>query len=140
MGAGVETTRELDAEVHEAAPRRGRLRRVGRRMGRGLLLLLALALIGTAIQEVLQRREAAAHPPPGELVELPDGRRIHLEVAGEQRGGTHGRVRARRGGIHSGLGMDGSGLRSPSTRRWSPTIVQGWAGAIRARTGQRWTG
>lgn len=66
-------------------------RRLGRRLGRGALwglaALLVLALSGATAQVIAERRAAAAHPPPGELVRLPDGRMLHLHVEGRQHTG-----------------------------------------------------
>lgn len=50
-------------------------------------LLLVLVLTGLLVQVVAERRDAAANPPPGELVALPDGRSLHLQVAGEDHDG-----------------------------------------------------
>ncbi|HSJ34513.1 MAG TPA: alpha/beta hydrolase [Acidimicrobiia bacterium] len=49
--------------------------------------VLILALFATVMQAIAERRDAAAYPPPGEHVELPDGRRLHLQIAGEQHDG-----------------------------------------------------
>lgn len=70
-------------------PRCGR--RFGRRLLRGLAtvsaVVIALGLVGGVAQAIAERRDAAAHPPPGELVEVDDGRSIHLQVSGEQHEG-----------------------------------------------------
>jgi len=50
-------------------------------------VLTVLALVGAVLQSVAERRDAAAHPAPGERVTLPDGRQLHLQVAGEAHDG-----------------------------------------------------
>ena len=77
-------------EVYDDATDRrrpSRLRRIGRRVGRLLAGLIVLALVAALVQAVLERRDSAAHPAPGEHVSLPDGRRLHLHVTGEQHDG-----------------------------------------------------
>jgi pimeloyl-ACP methyl ester carboxylesterase len=57
-------------------------RRVARVVGRsagGLLGVVAAAVTTTTVLDAIDRRRVL---PPGELVELPDGRRLHLDVAG----------------------------------------------------------
>ena len=46
-------------------------------------VLVILGLVGAVTQVLLERRDAAAHPAPGEFVALPDGRSLHLQVSGE---------------------------------------------------------
>lgn len=73
--------------ARSARPKRrrtGRLRRWAIRSVAGLVGLLALAATVTAL---LDARDARRHPPPGDLVQLSDGRVLHLQVAGEQHGG-----------------------------------------------------
>jgi pimeloyl-ACP methyl ester carboxylesterase len=68
-----------------AAPRkRRRLRTWAIRILAGLLLLI-VAAVGTSA--LLEWRDARRFPAPGDLVELPDGRQLHLDVRGEQHGG-----------------------------------------------------
>jgi pimeloyl-ACP methyl ester carboxylesterase len=68
-----------------AVPRkRRRLRTWAIRVLAGLVLL-GLAAAGTSA--LLEWRDARRYPAPGDLVELPDGRRLHLDVRGEQHGG-----------------------------------------------------
>lgn len=49
----------------------------------GLLAVVALALVGTTLLDARDRRR----PPPGELIELSDGRMLHLQIAGVEHGG-----------------------------------------------------
>lgn len=65
--SGRRNTRRLPRSV------RGSLWTVG-----GLLAVAALALAGTALLDARDQRR----PAPGELVELPDGRVVHLQIAG----------------------------------------------------------
>jgi pimeloyl-ACP methyl ester carboxylesterase len=90
----VNTSARLDRHPRSAAdkvdgmaPTPGWLRRWGRRIGRALAGLLVLALVGAGTQTVLERRATAAHPPPGDLVTLPDGRALHVQIAGEEHDG-----------------------------------------------------
>jgi pimeloyl-ACP methyl ester carboxylesterase len=84
--------------------RLSRLRRLRRRVRQALVALLALALVGTGIQVFAERRYAASHPAPGEHVELGDGRRIHLQVAGEHHDGPTVVLLAGAGGSVSAWG------------------------------------
>jgi pimeloyl-ACP methyl ester carboxylesterase len=68
-----------------AAPRkRRRLRTWAIRILASLLLLAIGAAVTSALLEL---RDARRFPAPGDLVALPDGRRLHLDVRGEQHGG-----------------------------------------------------
>ena len=58
-----------------------------RRAVRVIVVLTALALAGAGLQTLAERRHAAAHPAPGEHVGLADGRRLHVQVAGEKHDG-----------------------------------------------------
>lgn len=82
-------TAQEEVPVHHGEPRDSRRRR--RRWPRVLLttvfVLVGLALVGALVQVGAERRDAAAHPPPGELVSLPDGRELHLQVTGEEHDG-----------------------------------------------------
>jgi pimeloyl-ACP methyl ester carboxylesterase len=81
-------TPHTENEVESRPPSRRRWpRRLGRAAIRVVAILAGLAVIGVAFQAVAERRDAAAHPPPGELVPLPDGRQLHLQVAGEAHDG-----------------------------------------------------
>lgn len=71
----------------EVPTKRSWLRRISRRAGQAVAVLTVLALIGAMIQAIAERRDAVAHPAPGELVELSDGRQLHLQVAGEEHAG-----------------------------------------------------
>lgn len=80
------------AQIHhpatdDAPAKRSWPRRIARRGTQAVAVFLVLALVGALVQAVAERRDAAAHPAPGELVELPDGRRLHLQIAGEQHEG-----------------------------------------------------
>jgi pimeloyl-ACP methyl ester carboxylesterase len=82
-------TLRTDANAPPADPRSrdaSRWRRVGRGglwvLG-GLLTLATLALAGTALLDAREQRR----PPPGELVDLPDGRKLHLQISGEEHAG-----------------------------------------------------
>jgi pimeloyl-ACP methyl ester carboxylesterase len=68
-------------------PRRSWPLRLGHAALRTVAVLTILALVGSTLQALSERRDAAAHPPPGELVTLPDGRHLHLQVAGEDHDG-----------------------------------------------------
>ena len=81
------TTPTPDPTRTPGATRRSWPRRLGRTALWVIAILTVLALVGAAVQAVAQRRDAAAHPPPGELVTLPDGRQLHLQVAGEAHDG-----------------------------------------------------
>jgi pimeloyl-ACP methyl ester carboxylesterase len=81
----ISTPAPAETRVPEARPRRaGRLRRWGLRASGGLL---ALVLLAAAITALLDARDARRFPAPGDLVELADGRMLHLQVAGEQHEG-----------------------------------------------------
>jgi pimeloyl-ACP methyl ester carboxylesterase len=54
---------------------------------RGLAGLLLLVIGAAATSALLELRDARRFPAPGDLVELPDGRQLHLDVRGEQHGG-----------------------------------------------------
>jgi pimeloyl-ACP methyl ester carboxylesterase len=62
-------------------------RRVGRWALRVVAALAVLAVVGAGLQAVAERRDAAAHPPPGQVVELADGRHLHLQVQGLEHDG-----------------------------------------------------
>lgn len=79
--------RQAPAADATASPRRSWPRRIGRWMTWALAALLTLALTGATLQAIAERRDAMAHPAPGEHVELPDGRHLHLQVAGEHHDG-----------------------------------------------------
>jgi pimeloyl-ACP methyl ester carboxylesterase len=76
-------TSTTDAPPTTGSTRRSWSRRLGRAALRTVVVLTVLGLVGAAFQAVAERRDAAAHPPPGELVTLADGRHLHLQVAGE---------------------------------------------------------
>jgi pimeloyl-ACP methyl ester carboxylesterase len=63
-----------------------------RRLLRGTLWLVAglagVGVLAVAVTAVLDARDARRYPAPGDLVELGDGRDLHLYVAGEETGGT----------------------------------------------------
>ena len=82
----VDRPRPSDADAKTAA-RRSWPRRIGRRFIQMVAAVLVLALIAMVMQAIAERRDAAAHPPPGEHVELPDGRHLHLQIAGEHHNG-----------------------------------------------------
>ena len=81
------TTPATDPTRTPGSTRRSWPRRLGRAVLRVVATMAALALAGATFQAVAERRDAAAHPPPGELVTLPDGRQLHLQVAGEAHDG-----------------------------------------------------
>jgi pimeloyl-ACP methyl ester carboxylesterase len=86
---GTSTTRSPDRRhrtIHPG-PRRRWPRRLGGVALRTVAVLTILALAGSTFQALAERRDAADHPPPGELITLPDGRQLHLQVAGEDREG-----------------------------------------------------
>lgn len=76
-----------DPDAQRTASRRPR-RSLGRRMlravgwaGAGLVGLLVVAIGLTAVLDAVDRRQVQ---PPGELLELADGRLLHLDVAGPE--------------------------------------------------------
>ena len=81
------TTPATDPTRTPGSTRRSWPRRLGRTALWVIAILTVLALAGATFQAVAERRDAAAHPPPGELVTLPDGRQLHLQVAGEAHDG-----------------------------------------------------
>ena len=80
-----ERTRQPDAgrdQIADDAPVRGRRRRFLRGVAWGAAGLAGLVLFAattTAILDAVDRRRVL---PPGDLIELSDGRRLHLDVAG----------------------------------------------------------
>lgn len=91
--------------------RPARLRPGGRRIGpwarRGLLVVLALLVglssAGVTYQTVAEARDRRAFPPPGRLVDV-GGYRLHLDVAGEDRGGPTVLLDAAWGGMSAQWG------------------------------------
>lgn len=82
------TSFHTDADAGPAFGRRrprgwSRARRAGLWAVGGLLSVVALALAGAALLDARDQRR----PPPGELVELPDGRMLHLQIAGVEHDG-----------------------------------------------------
>lgn len=82
------TALQTDARSEPAPGRRRtrrwpRVRRAGLWAFGGVLTVVALALAGAALLDARDQRR----PPPGELVELPDGRVLHLQIAGADHGG-----------------------------------------------------
>lgn len=71
------------AHGQQHSPRFSRTRRTVLWVPGALLALALLALAGTALLDARDQRR----PPPGELIELPDGRRLHLQIAGVEHGG-----------------------------------------------------
>lgn len=67
--------------------REQRRRRPVRRALQGLTAVLTVALTASMMQLVAERHNAAAHPAPGEHVQLADGRAVHVQVAGREHGG-----------------------------------------------------
>lgn len=62
----------------------GRLVRILRGI---LVLVLALAVVGALTEQALTWRDARRYPPPGELVNISDGRRLHVRVMGAEHAG-----------------------------------------------------
>lgn len=62
--------------------------------------MMVLAATSTALLDV---RDARRNPPPGDLVEVSDGRNLHLHVAGEQHGGPTVVLEAGFGGFSPGF-------------------------------------
>lgn len=76
---------DVKARPGPGRPRNRRLpraRRVGLWTLAGLLTVAALAYAGTALLDARDQRR-----PPGELVELGDGRMLHLQIAGAEHAG-----------------------------------------------------
>lgn len=73
------------ADPAQAAP--ARPHRWRHRAGRAVAVVVVTALAGAGLQGLAERRHATAHPAPGELIELSDGRNLHLQVAGEEHDG-----------------------------------------------------
>ncbi len=58
------------------------------RIALGALVVLAAALLAGAIwQKVSEARDARLYPPPGRMVDVGGGRRLHLKCEGPERGG-----------------------------------------------------
>ncbi|MFA9429923.1 alpha/beta fold hydrolase [Egicoccus sp. AB-alg2] len=92
---------ERTPDRRDRSPRLGRLARWS---FRGLLSLLVLAVIGTALQAIAEARDGREHPAPGELVALPDGRSLHLVVDGEEHEGPVVVLETGMGGMTSAWG------------------------------------
>jgi pimeloyl-ACP methyl ester carboxylesterase len=54
---------------------------------RGLAGFLLLVIAAAATSALLELRDTRRFPAPGDLVELPDGRRLHLDIRGEEHDG-----------------------------------------------------
>ena len=91
-----------------AAPLTGRPRRRLRRLvpvvGYVMVGVIVLATVGAILQTVAERRDIAEHPPPGDHVTLPDGRDLHLQVAGEEHDGPTVVLQSGAGGAVTGWG------------------------------------
>jgi pimeloyl-ACP methyl ester carboxylesterase len=68
-----------------AAPRKRRRVRIWVMRILAGVLVLAVGAVGTSA--LLELRDARRFPAPGDLVELPDGRQLHLDIRGEDHGG-----------------------------------------------------
>jgi pimeloyl-ACP methyl ester carboxylesterase len=101
MSAAPTTRPTRNRAAAPARHKRSLPRRLGRRLRQAAAVLTVLALLGVTLQAVAERRDAAAHPAPGEHVELPDGRRLHLQVSGEEHGGPTVVLEAGAGGFSS---------------------------------------
>jgi pimeloyl-ACP methyl ester carboxylesterase len=66
-----------------------------------VIVMLVLAVLAGLIQVLLERHDAAAHPAPGTLVTLADGRSLHLNVTGRENGGPTVVLEAGAGGTSS---------------------------------------
>ncbi|WP_153395602.1 alpha/beta fold hydrolase [Ornithinicoccus halotolerans] len=89
MPVPTQTTPTLPASKQDATRRMSRTRRLARTVAAALAGVLALSVAGTGIQAFAEHRERSNHPAPGTLVELPDGRDLHVQVqGGEQEGPT----------------------------------------------------
>lgn len=65
-----------------ARPKEGFLRRL-LLAARNVLFVIVLALLcGATVQALVERRERELYPPPGQLVDVGDGRHIHLRTWG----------------------------------------------------------
>jgi pimeloyl-ACP methyl ester carboxylesterase len=67
-------------------------------------VLTVAALVGTTLQAYAERRDATAHPPPGQLVTLTDGRALHLVVQGGEHDGPVVVLETGMGGFSSAWG------------------------------------
>jgi pimeloyl-ACP methyl ester carboxylesterase len=76
----------LSTEATMGPPARRGLR-ARRWTARGVAVLVAAAVVGSGLQVLAERRDADNHPPPGQLVTLPDGRDLHLDVQGGEHNG-----------------------------------------------------
>ena len=55
-------------------------------LGRGLAVLMALALVGYIYEPFAEAADAKAYPPPGQLVDV-GGYRLHINCTGVNNGG-----------------------------------------------------
>jgi pimeloyl-ACP methyl ester carboxylesterase len=79
------------------------------------------------IQVVTERRDAAAFPAPGERVEPPDGRALHLQVFGEQHDGPTVVLKA------------GAGAPSVASAWIQPLVAQRYTVVSYDRAGLGWS-
>ena len=62
-------------------------RRITRLLLAALIGLVVLALVGAAVEALLERRDQRVYTAPGELVDVGDGRRLHLLARGAEHDG-----------------------------------------------------
>ena len=76
-------------------------RRLARRTAQAVIVMLGLAMLAGLTQTLLERRDVSAHPAPGTMVTLADGRSLHLNVTGRENGGPTVVLEAGAGGTSS---------------------------------------
>jgi hypothetical protein len=119
---------------HRSPEARARVAAQGRARGpvMSLLLLLIVVTAAVATEAALAARDARRHPPPGEFVELEDGRRLHLDVTTRGSGGPTVVFEA------------GAGLPSSLWRPTVDAVVEAIDGPVTVvvydRAGSAWSG
>jgi pimeloyl-ACP methyl ester carboxylesterase len=66
-----------------------------------MIVVVGLAVVGAAAETLLERRDQRVYTAPGELVDVGDGRRLHMLVSGAEHDGTTVILEAGTGGFSS---------------------------------------